>query len=90
MDISRAKAIQTRLKNLRAKFEAEHGREPSVTELDLLYREDMQRIANMSSRNNKGTGGFAYMKKTDPARLKEITSKGGSRTKYEKESEGES
>lgn len=30
-----------------------------------------------SRRNASGTGGFAHLKKTDPAKFKEVSSKGG-------------
>lgn len=35
-------------------------------------REEMRRRAALSSRNKKGTGGFAHMAKTDPDRLKQL------------------
>lgn len=85
MQESRSKAIQTRMDNLSKKFQEDWGRIPSPTELNLLYKDDMRRIASMSSRNNKGTGGFNYLMRTDPEYLRQITSKGGSRTKGEKE-----
>lgn len=39
-------------------------------------KEEMRRRAALSSRNSKGTGGFAYIKKHDPERLKTISLKG--------------
>lgn len=39
-------------------------------------REFMRQNANKSNRNNKGTGGFAYLKRTDPERLKQISQQG--------------
>lgn len=84
MDESRSKATQTRLRNLREKFQVTNGRFPTEEELILYYKQEMQRVASLSSRNSKGTGGFAFLAKTNPEYLRQITSKGGSRTKNEK------
>ena len=46
-----------------------HGSEEAV-------REFMARNASKSSRNNKGTGGFRYIKDHDPDKLREISRKG--------------
>lgn len=35
-------------------------------------REEMKRRAANSTRNSKGTGGFAYLKKHNPEKLKEL------------------
>lgn len=35
-------------------------------------RAEMKRRANKSSRNARGTGGFAFLKKHDPEKLKQI------------------
>lgn len=37
----------------------------------------MKERANLSSRNSKGTGGFNYLKRTDPERLRALSVKGG-------------
>jgi hypothetical protein len=37
------------------------------------YREEMKRRASLSSRNARGTGGFAHLKRTDPDKLKETS-----------------
>lgn len=52
-----------------------HGSEEKVREL-------MRERGNRSERNSKGTGGFAYLAKTNPDYLKEITSKGGKSKKH--------
>lgn len=44
-------------------------------------KEAMRQMASLSSRNSKGTGGFAKMKREDPELLKQISAKGGSSKK---------
>lgn len=70
------KAIVTRTKRLSVQFKAEHGREPTIDELNALYSAEMKQAANKSSRNSAGTGGFALLKKQNPELLKEIQEKG--------------
>jgi hypothetical protein len=70
---SRRKAINTRLKRLTATFEAEHGREPSIEELNLLYREELSAAQKKSRQNYKGDGGLRAM---TPERRKEISKLG--------------
>lgn len=52
----------------------QHGSEEAV-------REFMRQAAAKSRRNKKGTGGFAYLKKHDPTRLKSISARGGKHAK---------
>lgn len=47
-----------------------HGSEDAV-------REFMRASAEKSKRNKEGSGGFAYLKKTNPERFKEVSAKGG-------------
>lgn len=72
-----AKAIATRTRRLSAAFQAEQGREPTVDELNELYRAEMREIASKSSRNKHGKAYFAQLKESDPDALKNISSKGG-------------
>lgn len=51
-----------------------HGSEEAV-------RQFMSESAQKSSKNAAGTGGFAYMAKHDPERLREVSRVGGSRKK---------
>lgn len=51
-----------------------YGSEEAISEV-------MRGFQKKSRETYKGTGGFAHLKKTDPERFKEITSKGGSRAK---------
>jgi superoxide dismutase len=44
------------------------------------WREFQRSAASKSSRNSKGTGGFAWLKANDPDRLKAISSAGGKKS----------
>lgn len=73
-----AKAVNTRLKRLSATFEEENGRQPTVEELNDLYKEELREQQRKSRLNYKGTGGFASL---SPERLREVSSKGGKKSK---------
>lgn len=77
MNTRYAKSIATRTHRLSEAFFSEHGRQPTIAELNELYSTEMRNIASKSSRNNAGTGGFAKLSKENPEKFKEITSKGG-------------
>ena len=57
---------------------AKYGSETAV-------REFMSANSNKSTRNQKGTGGFAWMKLHDPEKLKQAVSKGGRTSSRAKE-----
>ncbi len=75
------KAILSRTRRLSEAFQVEYGRIPTIAELNIMYSEEMRRIASKSSRNAAGTGGFAKLSKEDPEKFKEQTSKGGKKSK---------
>ncbi len=44
---------------------------------EAAWREFLRQSSAKSARNTVGTGGFNYLKRTDPERLKEISKRGG-------------
>ncbi len=70
------KAILTRTRRLSEAFLAEYGRRPTVDEINDLYSAEMRAIAEKSSRNKEGRGGFAATKQQDPELLKQWQDKG--------------
>lgn len=61
----------TRSEKIRLAGIKKHGSEEA-------WREFLRQCSAKSERNTKGTGYFAVLKKTDPAKLKKISSIGGS------------
>lgn len=66
------KAVNTRIERLTRLFNIQHGRSPSMEEIQALYSAEMRHIGSKSSRNAKGTGGFA---KLTPEQRREVSQK---------------
>lgn len=73
MQQSRAQAINTRLKRLSAAFEAKHGREPTIEELNTLYKAELSVAQKKSRKNYSGDGGLRAQTK---AKRQEISKLG--------------
>lgn len=73
MNPSRAKAINTRLKRLSSAFETKHGRDPTIEELNTLYKAELSAAQKKSRKNYSGDGGLRAQTK---AKRQEISKLG--------------